>query len=273
MDFSVLMSLYIKEKPEYVIECFESLLNQTVKSNEWVIVEDGPLTKEMYELLDDYQCKYPGLIKRIPLSQNKGLGLALREGVLNCSNDLIARMDTDDIARKDRFEIQTKEFEKNPFLDICGSHIQEFEGTIDNIISKRNVPLTQDEIYHYQKKRSAFNHMTVMFKKHSVINAGNYEHCPLMEDDMLWCKMFLKKCVAMNIDDYLVYARVGKDMYNRRGGLAYFKKYKNAKKQIYSLRYSSYWNYIYTVSIQFLICIVPTNLRKFLFINLLRKEK
>ena len=91
--FSVLMSLYIKEKVEYVRECFESLINQTVNASEWVIVEDGPLNQDMYNLLDEYQTKYPSLIVRIRLETNQGLGLALREGILHCSNELIARMD------------------------------------------------------------------------------------------------------------------------------------------------------------------------------------
>ena len=98
------MSLYIKEKPEYAQACFESLLKQTVQADEWVIVEDGPLTDELYALLDKYQKNYPGLIKRVPLEKNQGLGLALRAGVPKCRNELIARMDTDDIAREDRFE-------------------------------------------------------------------------------------------------------------------------------------------------------------------------
>ena len=80
-ELSVLMSLYIKEKPEYAKACFDSLLNQTVKADEWVIVEDGPLSKEMYDLLAEYENANPGLIKRIPFEKNQGLGLALRAGV------------------------------------------------------------------------------------------------------------------------------------------------------------------------------------------------
>lgn len=154
--FSVLMSLYIKEKVEYVRECFESLINQTVNASEWVIVEDGPLNQDMYNLLDEYQTKYPSLIVRIRLETNQGLGLALREGILHCSNELIARMDTDDIARNDRFELQLKEFELNPQLDISGSFIKEFDKDTNNVISIREVPVKQKDIYAYQKKTLCF---------------------------------------------------------------------------------------------------------------------
>src|SRR5699024_7205017 len=108
--------------------CFESLLKQTVQADEWVVVEDGPLTDELYSVLDEYEKKYENLIKRVPLSENIGLGLALKEGVVNCSNEIIARMDTDDICVPERFEKQLREFQQDKDLDICGSYIIEFEG-------------------------------------------------------------------------------------------------------------------------------------------------
>ena len=202
------MSIYIKEKPEYVIECFESLLNQTILADEWLIVEDGPLTSELYSVLNEYEISYPNLIKRVRLEKNVGLGLALREGILHCKNELIARMDTDDIARNDRFEKQLKMFEADETLDICGSHILEFEDTVENIVAKRVVPTTDKEIKVYQKRRDAFNHMTVMYKKSSVLRAGNYQSCMLMEDTYLWVNIFLTGSKGANVDYYLVYARI-----------------------------------------------------------------
>lgn len=271
--FSVLMSVYYKEKPEYIIECFDSLLNQTCLANEWIVVEDGPLTKEVYDVLDSYQEKNPGLIKRVPLKENRGLGLALREGILHCSNELIARMDTDDIARKDRFEKQLEEFSRDSKLDICGSHIIEFEGTIENVLSKRKVPLTNEAIMKYQRRRSAYNHMTVMYKKSSVLKAGNYEHAPLMEDDMLWTRMILSDSKGKNIDDYLVYARTGREMFERRGGYSYFKKYKASRKKVYQLGLATYMDYIFSLAVQLVVALCPNIIRKIIFENILRREK
>ena len=134
MQFSVLMSLYINEKAEYAKACFDSLLAQTIPAAEWVIVEDGPLTEEMYDLLNKYQDENPGLIRRVPLEKNCGLGVALEKGVCECRYALIARMDTDDIARPDRFEKQLALFREDSGLDICGSHVKEFEGTITNVL-------------------------------------------------------------------------------------------------------------------------------------------
>ncbi len=269
--FSVLMSLYIKEKPEFFRECMESILAQTVLPDEIVIVKDGPLTDEMESVLEEYTSKNPALYKIVPLETNRGLGLALAEGVLNCKNELIARMDTDDIARKDRFEKQLLEFEKDPSLDICGSHIIEFENEITNVLAKRLVPLTHEDIAEYQKKRSAFNHMTVMYKKNTVLKAGNYEHCPLMEDDMMWIRMLVAGAKCKNIDDFLVWARTGFAMIERRGGWAYFKKYKSARKKIFETGYISRGDYIWTICVQLVVALIPKKLRKFVFINLLRK--
>ncbi len=269
--FSVLMSLYVKEKAEYARACFESLLAQTVQADEWVIVEDGPLTAELYALLKEYELAYPDLIKRVPLETNRGLGLALREGVEKCSNELIARMDTDDIAREDRFEKQLKLFQDNPDLDICGSHIREFDGEISNQISSRIVPLEQAEIARYQKRRDSFNHMTVMYKKSAVLRAGNYQEALLMEDSLLWVNMLRTGAKCANVDDYLVYARAGKDMIDRRGGWAYYKKYKSGRKKIYQTGYISWWDYRVTLLVQFVVAILPNKLRRFVFTKLLRK--
>ncbi len=268
--FSVLMSLYVKEEVTCVRECFESLLRQTVLADEWVIVEDGPLTEALYALLAEYEERYPGLIKRVPLSVNRGLGGALREGVLACSHELIARMDADDIAREDRFEKQLAAFKENPSLDICGSHIQEFDGEVQNVLAERRVPVVEKEIFKYQKRRDAFNHMTVMYKKSAVLRAGNYQDALLMEDSLLWVNMIRTGARCANVDDYLVYARTGADMYARRGGWAYYKKYKAARKKIYETGYISWWDYRYTLLVQLVIALLPNRIRTWFFKRFLR---
>lgn len=270
-QLSVLMSLYIKEKPEYARACFESLLRQSVQADEWVIVEDGPLTEEMYTLLTEYQEKYPGLIKRISLEKNQGLGFALKVGVPECRNEFIARMDTDDIAREDRFEKQFVEFEKNSELGICGSQIDEFEDTPDRIIARRVVPTNHDDIVEYQKRRDAFNHMTVMYKKKAVLDAGNYEPCPLMEDTYLWVRMIMNGVKCKNIDEPLVYVRIGHDMFKRRGSWSYFKKYKSGRKMVLETGYISKLDYVITVLIQLFVALMPESIRGWMFKNFLHR--
>ena len=259
-NFSVLMSVYYKEQPDYLRQSLDSIFHQTVRASQVVLVQDGPLLPELEEVIRDYSERYPEL-DVLPLSENRGLGIALAEGIKHCKNELVARMDTDDVARQDRFELQLKEFEKNPQLDICGSHITEFENEPTCIVTRRRVPLTDEECKKYQKRRDAFNHMTVMYKKSAVLAAGNYQHCPLMEDTLLWVNMFKNGATAMNIDDYLVNARIGKGMYERRGGWVYYKKYKRARNRIYETGYISWWDYVYTLMVQFVVALMPNSLR------------
>ena len=269
--FSVLMSLYIKEKPEYLTACMESILVQTVLPAEIVIVLDGPITEGLQSVLDKYMQKVPELIRLVPLAQNRGLGLALAEGIQHCSYELVARMDTDDICRKDRFEKQLAEFEKNPQLDICGSHIAEFETDHKQIKSYRRVPLTHEEICQYQRKRDSFNHMTVMYKKSAVLNAGNYQHALLMEDSLLWIHMIQSGATMMNIDEELVYARAGDEMIARRGGYSYFLKYREGRKRILQTGYISKWDYYQTLMVQLVVALMPAKLRLFVFRKLLHR--
>ena len=162
--YSVLMSLYKKENPEYLRIAIDSMLNQTVAPDEIVLVEDGPLTDDLYAVLDEYP-----MLHRVKNETNLGLGLALNVGLKECRNELVARMDTDDCSKPDRCEKQLQRFLEKPYLAIVGSHIDEFIGDTSNVVSQRIVPTTSEEIYKFAKKRSAFNHPVVMYSKTAVL--------------------------------------------------------------------------------------------------------
>ena len=273
MEYSVLISVYYKEKAEYLIECLESMVHQTVQPSEIVIVKDGKLTAELEDVLTKYKTKYQRLFKFVCLEKNVGLGLALAEGIKNCSHELIARMDSDDISIPNRCELQLREFAKDSLLDVCGGYIKEFCDSKEKVVSIRKVPLVDSEIKEYQKRRDAVNHVTVMFKKSKVLEAGNYQHALLMEDSLLWTNMILHGATFKNIDDYLVYVRTGADMFKRRGGLKYFKKYKNGRKLILQTGYISKWDYYYTLLVQLIFSILPNSVREFVYEKLLRSNK
>ena len=273
MEYSVLISVYYKEKAEYLIECLESMVHQTVQPSEIVIVKDGKLTAELEDVLTKYKTKYQRLFKFVCLEKNVGLGLALAEKNKNCSHELIARMDSDDISIPNRCELQLREFAKDSLLDVCGGYIKEFCDSKEKVVSIRKVPLVDSEIKEYQKRRDAVNHVTVMFKKSKVLEAGNYQHALLMEDSLLWTNMILHGATFKNIDDYLVYVRTGADMFKRRGGLKYFKKYKNGRKIILQTGYISKWDYYYTLLVQLIFSILPNSVREFVYEKLLRSNK
>lgn len=273
MKFSVLLSIYHKEKASNLRECFDSLFEQTVLPDEIVLVEDGPLSEELYHVIADIREqteKRNITFVSVPLEENRGLGLALAEGIRHCSHEFIARMDTDDIALPKRFELQCNAFLRNPDLDIVGGYISEFAVDTDHITGERQIPLTCHGIYQYQRKRDAFNHMTVMYKKQAVLAAGNYQSCLLMEDSLLWAHMIKNHCKMANLAETLVYARTGEDMIKRRGGMDYFFKYRSGRKRILRTGTISHWDYFFTVAVQFVVCAMPVSLRTFFFEKVLR---
>jgi len=216
VKFSVLMSVYQKENPDFLRKSLNSvLIEQSRKPDELVLVEDGPLTEELYQTIQDFKETFPE-VKVLPLKENVGLGEALHRGVEACSYDWIARMDTDDIATPDRFQQQVDYIEQHPQLDVLGGNIIEFDTEPDQIVAEKQMPLSHEEIIKRLQRRNPFCHMTVFFKKSSVLKAGNYKSLPLVEDYYLWARMAAQGCRFANLNRVLVYARVGNGMHTRR---------------------------------------------------------
>ena len=248
IKFSCLMSVYKKEKVENLKLAIESILNQTLLPNEFIIIKDGPLTKELDDCLEEY--KNNQIIKIIELKKNVGLGKALNEGIKYCAYEYIARMDSDDISIKDRFEKQIEYIEKNRDCDLIGGNIMEFDDITGNDISLRKVPTNLIEIKKYAKKRNPVNHVTVIFKKKSIVEVGNYQDCPYFEDYFLWIRMLIKNKKIINIDDVLVRVRAGMSMSDRRGNLQYIKHIINFEKKIYDLKYIGLINFLSNVTLR-----------------------
>lgn len=223
MKFSVCTSIYKNDKPDYVRVALDSMLvNQSVKPNEIVLVQDGPVPYDLSRLLLEYKDKYGDVLNIIKLEKNGGLGNALKLGVENAKFDICARMDSDDICLLDRFEKQLAYLEAHPECDIVGGQMTEFIDSPDNIVGRREVPLLNEEIYSFMKSRCALNHVTVMFRKHAVLNVGNYQDWFWNEDYYLWVRMMMAGCKFANIPDVAVNVRSGADQYARRGGKKYF---------------------------------------------------
>jgi glycosyltransferase involved in cell wall biosynthesis len=220
MNFSVLLSVYYKENPSFLKAALDSIwFEQTVRPNEIILVKDGPLSKSLNEIIDEFQNLAP--LKVIPLEKNVGLGMALNIGIEKCSNELVARMDTDDIAFKIRFEKQIRFLIDNPEIDIVGSWLDEFESTPDNVTSQRQVPESDNEIKEFIKRRNPLNHPTVVFRKSSVQKVGGYKHFHLNEDYYLWARMVASGSKMYNIQESLLYFRAGCEVFKRRGGFNY----------------------------------------------------
>lgn len=217
--FSVLMSLYEKETPDNLIQCLHSLKIQTLKATEIVIVYDGPINDALRNVVEGFNDELP--INVISLPKNMGLGYALNEGLSHCKYNLVARMDTDDICERTRFEKQINYMLENSNIDIMGSAVMEFDS--DDNYRLKELPLSHDGIKKFIIKKNPFNHMAVVFKKDKVMGAGGYRHHLYMEDYNLWIRMITTGSETINSQDVLVNVRVGKDMLRKRKGIKYIK--------------------------------------------------
>lgn len=266
--FSVSISVYGKDNAEWFDVAIKSIIDQTVKPQEIVLVADGPVPNEIEQVISKYEelCSSMGIeLKTIRFSENKGLGEALRVAIENCSNDLIARMDSDDIAASDRFELQLNKFSSEN-IDICGGQITEFIGESSNVVGKRVVPQTDCELKQYIKKRCPFNHMTVMYKKEAVLAAGNYQDWFWNEDYYLWIRMAMLGQRFANLSETLVNVRVGSDMYARRGGSRYFKSEIGIQKLMLKNKMINYSTYMNNCIKRFIIQrLLPNNIRGWVF--------
>ena len=263
----MLMSLYKKEHPEYLRKALDSMINQTVKPDEIVLVEDGPLTEELYSVISEYQ-NYLTLVVN---KKNLGLGLALNEGLRVCRNELVARMDTDDVSKSERCEKQLLRFENKPELAIVGAYIDEFVGDVSNIVSQRRVPITSVEIYEYAKRRSAFNHPVVMYRKSAVLAEGGYSNLKRNQDVDLFGRMLFKGYKAENIDEALLWFRSSDELALRRKSWENTKSYIETIKRFWKMGYSSLGDYLVVAIAQTGMFILPVGMQNWVYRFFLRR--
>jgi len=254
------MSIYAKEDPAYFNRAMESIWDdQTKKPDEIVLVEDGVLTKALYETIDKWKIKLPDIFKTVALEKNSGLGDALNAGLGVCSYELVARMDTDDISLPDRFKKQLKVFTGDS-IDICSGFVGEFEKDENSIVSYRKVPESDKQIKVFAKKRNPLNHPAVMFRKSVVEKVGGYRKILWFEDYYLWVRMIQNGAVFYNIQEPLVYMRAGYGQLQRRRGVAYASSEIALQKKFLKSGFIGYFEFTRNLCIRFIVRIIPRKL-------------
>lgn len=268
--FSVSMCVYGGDNPEWFSVAVNSIQNQTRKPDEVVLVVDGPVPEALDAVIADFE-KNP-VFKVVRLAVNSGHGEARRTGLNNCTYELVALMDADDISAPERFEKQLAMFEANPELTIVGGNITEFVGEPDNVVGVRAVELTDEKIKDDMKKRCPMNQMTVMFRKSFIENAGGYLDWYCNEDYYLWVRLLLKDFKFANLPDNLVNVRVGKEMYQRRGGKKYFLSEAKLQKYMLDNKIIGFGTFAVNVGKRLVVQILlPNKLRSWVFQKFARK--
>ena len=268
--YSVLMTVYEKDNPDYFSLALDSMIQQSLPPDEIVIVKDGPVTGELQKVIDE-RIKSGVNIVQVELCENKGLGLALNEGIKVIKNELIARMDSDDYSMQERCERQVNEFLKNPRLDIVGCPVQEFVDNIDNIIGERLVPLTNEEIYKFAKNRDPFNHPTVMYRKSAVERVGCYSNYRKNQDTDLWIKMLSNGATCMNLSEPLFRFRFDEGTYQKRKSWVNTKTLIQIRHKAWKAGFNSIIDFLMVSIAQLGIYILPIKFQKLIYQKILRR--
>lgn len=269
-NYSVLLSLYYKEKPQNLREALLSVFQQTKPSNDVVLVEDGVVGSELESVVNEFEAAYPEL-HVVRFKENRGLGHALNDGIKACKNELVARMDTDDICKPYRMEQQLAVMESHPEYGMVSSWIDEFIKDKEHVISVRKLPEFPDEVLAYAKKRCPVNHPAVMYRRSEVLAVGGYQTKYFPEDYFLWIKMLMNGCKIYNIQESLLWFRYDPSTFDRRGGWKYACDEAATQWNAYRMGFLSLHRFIINVAIRLTTRIMPNSWRKLLYEKLLRK--
>ena len=270
LKYSVLMTVYTKDNPDYFALSLDSMINQTCTPDEIVIVKDGPIRKRLQDIIDSRKNRQVKIIQ-LQLPVNKGLGLALNEGIKICKNELIARMDADDYSMPNRCELQLKAFEKYTDLDIIGCPVDEFVDDIDNVVGCRNVPYTNDEIYAFAKKRDPFNHPTVMYKKSVVLKAGMYSDYRKNQDTDLWIKMLSNGAQCMNLKEHVFRFRFDSDTYRKQKSWVNTKILLEIRYKAWQSGFNTFFDFLLVATSQIGVYVLPVWFQRWLYTAVLRR--
>lgn len=273
-QYSVLMSVYGKERPEYLAAALDSICRQTMPPEEIVLVCDGTLPDELDRVVESFRER----LQLVRLPKNVGLGKALSAGLLYCSFEWVARMDSDDIAALDRCEKQLAYVQEHPEVDVLSGTAAEFTGNAltvvdaeQSVFSYKKVPVYMREIERYIRYRNPINHPCVLFRKSKVLAAGSYQPCDLFEDYDLWVRMIQQRCVFANLTDVILYMRVN-EMHKRRGGIRYARANVQFWSRMYQRGMIALSQYIGILVSRVAVSLLPNGLRKRIYDKTLRNH-
>ena len=270
MEFSVLMTVYDKEKPYNLRKSLLTSYQQTIKPTEIILVCDGELTQELYDEIERIKSEIP-ILKVYQLDTNVGSGPASRFGVEKCNTDLIARMDSDDYSVETRFEKQIKAFEENPNLIMVGTNILEKN---TEFTALKTVPEKTEEIREYSKFRNPFNNPSSMMKKEYILKVGNYRKFRYLEDYDLTVRLIHDNPTKdfLNIQEPLVVMQTDDSSYLRRGGLLYVKTEFFLQVDFYKRGYLTKFELCRNIFVRNIVRVMPNSIRKLIYQKKMRES-
>jgi len=221
---SVLLSVYKKESPAFLNQALLSIYDeQQLKPSQIVLVKDGPLSSELDEVISAWQERLGDTFTVAALPQNVGLGAALNEGLKHCEHELVARMDTDDVALAARFAKQVEFMNSNPDVVASSATLEEWDEALQYKQGVRQLPTDSSLVLKFAKRRSPLSHPLAIFRKSVLQEVGGYPPLRKAQDYALWSLLLSKGYMLANLPDVLLKMRTGNEMLGRRGW-GYFKQ-------------------------------------------------
>lgn len=270
--YSILMSVYAAVEPEHLRAAIDSMLAQTLASDDFILVCDGPLTPGLDRVIAGYQARYPGMFRVQRLSPHQGLVAALNAGLPLCRHELVARMDSDDVSHPQRCARQVGILSRRPELAILSGTVLEFKDTPCQITGKRSLPESHTALLPFSGKRSPFNHPAVMYRKSAVAAVGGYRNCfPSFEDHDLWVRMLRSGFRGENLREPLLFMRTGMGMYRRRGGRRYAWNLLRFHAELRRKHWSTPADFVLATLPHALACLLPTRGLALIYHRLHRK--
>lgn len=272
-NISIIMSVYNKEIPQYLDKSIKSIWDaQIMKPDEIILIEDGPLSDELENIIKKWKEKIKDKMKIIKFHKNMGLGIAMNTALKHAKNNIIARMDSDDIALPARLLKQIDTMNKKN-CDVCSTWVAEFKNDENKTYAIKKVPINNNEIRKYAKRRNPINHPAVMFRKEAILNAGGYQNMPYFEDYYLWIRVIKMGYEIYNMPEVLLKMRSGINMITRRSGANYIKYEMEFIQSAYRIGYFNIIDYIINIIIRIPIRILPKKYIKEIYNKKLRDNK
>lgn len=269
---SVLMSVYNNERPEYLHRSLQSVWDeQTYKPKEIILVEDGPLCKELYEVIEVWKDKLAENMIVIKNETNLGLTKSLNKGLKYTKSEFIARMDTDDISHPMRFELQYNFLCSNPDIDVVGGALQEFNDE-NPCLNIRRYPDDSKVISKYICKASPLAHPTVMMRRRIFDQGLIYDDRFRTSQDLaLWFDVLAAGYKISNVKEVTIYFRLSNDVYKRRNHRKAYNEFKIYMRGIYMLHGVFTFAYIYPIC-RLVFRLLPVPFIRLIYNSSIRKK-
>ena len=267
-NISVLISIHFRIPRKNIIDCLNSLINQSLRPSEIIIVKDGVLNFSLEKICDSMDFDN---FKIITLDINNGLANALNEGLKHCSFELVARMDSDDICHSNRLEKQAYFMEINPEVVVSSGAVDEYDENMESLIFTKKVPIKNSDILKFSKRRNPINHPATIFRKSIIESVGGYPLLQKGQDYALWSLLLVKDYKLGNLEDSLVKIRTGNDFYKRRG-LEFFKFEIKLLKYQKEIGFLSSIDFLLNFLIRFITRLVGRNIKHIIYSSIRRLD-